>query len=36
LNLLTADACVGARIIPAISNDAIATATTVIPIDCFL
>jgi hypothetical protein len=35
---LIADAgtCVGARIVPAISNDAIATATIVIPIDCFL
>jgi hypothetical protein len=35
LNLLTADACVGARIVPANSNDVIATVRT-IPIDCFL
>jgi hypothetical protein len=37
---LIADAgvCVGARIVPAISNEAnaTATATIVIPIDCFL
>ena len=31
-----ADACVGARIVPAIRNDANATATIVIPVDCFL
>jgi hypothetical protein len=33
---LVADACVGARIVPAISNDAIAAAIITIPIDCFL
>ena len=31
-----ADACVGARIVPANSNDAIATAIITIPIVCFL
>ena len=33
---LVADACVGARIVPAISNAAIAAAIITIPIDCFL
>ena len=33
---LIAGTCVGARIVPAISNDAITTATIVTPIDCFL
>ena len=32
---LVADACVGARIVPAISNAAIAAAIITIPIDCF-
>src|SRR6266487_5994263 len=33
---LLADACVGARIVPASNNDAIAAAAITIPIDCFL
>jgi hypothetical protein len=34
--LANGDACVGARIVPEISNDATAIVTIVIAIDCFL